>query len=186
MSLEIKRNLRMSKILNGLLNYRRLVFALCAIMATFSAYAAPASKESVEHLLELSEADVTVEIMYSDVDRFLRKALNSQIDRSGATVAQDLSIDLAIDRFLQKIRAEFNWPSLKSLFIPIYQETFNQQEVDDLIAFYQTPSGQAFAKKTPLIAQRSSLLMQQQEQILKPKIERAAEQLVKEINDIKR
>ena len=93
---------------------------------------------------------------------------------------------MAIDRFLQKIRAEFTWTSLKPLFIPIYQETFDQQEVDDLIAFYQTPSGQAFVNKTPLIAQRSSLLMQQQEQILMPKIEVAVQQLSKEINDIKR
>lgn len=176
----------MSKIWNGLLNYQRLIFALCAIIATFSTHAAPATKESVERLLDLSKADVTVDIMQSDVEKFLRKMLNSQIDRSGATVAQDLSIDLAIDRFLQKIRAEFNWTSLKPLFIPIYQETFDQQEVDDLIAFYQTPSGQAFVNKTPLIAQRSSLLMQQQEQILMPKIERAVEQLSKEINDIKR
>ena len=67
----------MSKIWNGLLNYQRLVFALCAIMATFSTHSAPASKESVERLLDLSKADVTVDIMQSDVEKFLRKMLNS-------------------------------------------------------------------------------------------------------------
>ncbi|BET26547.1 hypothetical protein EV673_0338 [Limnobacter thiooxidans] len=176
----------MSNQWKGLLGYPRFVLALCAALASFPAYAAPASKESVERLLEVSMADVEVDIMYSEVERFLRKMLNSQIDRRGVTLAQDLSIDMAIDRFLQKVRSEYNWTSFKPLFVPIYQETFDQQEVDDLIAFYETPSGRAFVNKTPMIAQRSSLLMKQQEQVLAPKIERAVEQLRKEINDIKR
>lgn len=50
---------------------------------------------------------------------------------------------------------------LVKMFVPIYQKYLTGEEVDQLIAFYQSPIGKKFAGVTPAITQESMLAGQQ-------------------------
>lgn len=43
---------------------------------------------------------------------------------------------------------------MEPIQIPIYRETFEQAEIDGLIAFYGSPVGQAFVNKMPTVSQK--------------------------------
>jgi hypothetical protein len=49
---------------------------------------------------------------------------------------------------------------MRPLYIQIYQESFTQEEIDGLIAFYKSPLGIAFVEKMPLVMQKSMTIMQ--------------------------
>ncbi|TJZ73208.1 DUF2059 domain-containing protein [Chitiniphilus eburneus] len=49
---------------------------------------------------------------------------------------------------------------LKPDYIKLYRDTFTQEEIDGLIAFYKTPAGQALVDKMPLVLQNISGILQ--------------------------
>ena len=48
-----------------------------------------------------------------------------------------------------------------SSYIPACHETFTEKELNDLIAFYESPTGKMFVRKTPVILENTSNLIQQ-------------------------
>ncbi len=47
------------------------------------------------------------------------------------------------------------------MYTRIYMESFTQDEVDGMLAFYATPAGQALIKKMPVAMQKTMEAMQQ-------------------------
>lgn len=44
---------------------------------------------------------------------------------------------------------------LLDLLLPVYQKNLSLEDIDNMTAFYQTPTGKRFAEKTPAITQES-------------------------------
>jgi hypothetical protein len=59
------------------------------------------------------------------------------------------------------LRDQLSWGNLKKIYIPIYRESFTQEEIDGLIAFYSSPAGNALVVKMPIVAQKSMAATQQ-------------------------
>jgi hypothetical protein len=64
--------------------------------------------------------------------------------------------------------------------VDIYRETYDQTEIDGLIAFYETPVGQSLIQKQPVVAQKMAMVMVPYYQQAMPKIMDAALQTVKD------
>jgi hypothetical protein len=58
------------------------------------------------------------------------------------------------------VQEEFSWDKLKPTYIAIYQETFDQEEIDGLVAFYKSPVGTSMVNKMPVVMQKSMVGMQ--------------------------
>ena len=56
---------------------------------------------------------------------------------------------------------EFSWQKTLPDYIRIYRETFTEEEIQSLIAFYESPTGKMFVRKTPLIMNKMSDVMNQ-------------------------
>lgn len=68
------------------------------------------------------------------------------------------------DTFWDEFEVEANkmaGEDLLNMILPIYQKHLSENDVKNIIAFYQTPSGKTFAEKTPLIMQESMAAGQQ-------------------------
>ena len=63
----------------------------------------------------------------------------------------DLNDDLAVDALKE----------LTVLMSPVYQKHLTLEDLKGIIAFYNTPIGKKFAKKTPLITNESMQVTQQ-------------------------
>ncbi len=59
------------------------------------------------------------------------------------------------EEFWESVNKKFNADALIDLIVPIYAKYYTQEDIDGLIAFYQTPLGQKVVSTLPQISQES-------------------------------
>jgi hypothetical protein len=64
------------------------------------------------------------------------------------------------ENMFDQMAQEMAWDNMKDDYITLYAETFTEEELKGLVAFYKTPVGQAFVKKQPEVMKRSMELTQ--------------------------
>lgn len=131
-------------------------FALCLLLAApVLANDAPPSDESIKTLLELTDARKLLEGMHGQLDAMMNRVMQQSIDQASkgkALTARQLAI---IDGMKAKMTAVIDemlsWDKLQPLYFRLYRQTFTQDDVDGITAFYRTPAGQALLQKMPLL-----------------------------------
>jgi hypothetical protein len=139
--------------------------ALVALVLAFATVAsgarAAASAESVDRLMQAMRVQAQLDMIYSQTLPAMQNAMKQSLGSQMKSEDAQRMFDTVMPRVNAVIRDELSWARLKPDFATIYAETFTQQEIDGLIAFYQGPIGSALVAKTPQLAQRSMQLMQQ-------------------------
>lgn len=82
-----------------------------------------------------------------------------------------------MENVMDLVTNEMSWDKVKEEYITLYAETFTEQELKDIIAFYKTPSGQALIKKQPEVMKRSMQLSQKMMGQLMPRIQAMTNEL---------
>ncbi len=83
------------------------------------------------------------------------------------------------EKMFNLVSQSLNWDTLKDDFISIYAQTFTEDEMKGIIAFYKSPSGQALLQKQPQLMQKSLELSQKWMTDIIPKIIPAIQELSK-------
>lgn len=160
---------------------KTLAAALLGCALTFTtAHAAPPSEASVLKLLEAAQSHKMLDNMYANLDQTMRQSLQAVVSGKILTPEQKRVIDMAPARLATVMRKEMTWDSLRPAVIQIYRDTFDQTEIDGLIAFYESPTGKAFVAKTPLVMQRSMVATQEQMKALVPKLQAEMKEVMRE------
>lgn len=150
-------------------------FALCAS-------AAPASTESVENLLALMKAEKLVEGMLRNIDQSMRQSMEIALKGQALSAEQQRMVDVLPAKIGQIMREELDWNRMRSVYVQIYQESFTQEEIDGLLAFYKSPAGMAYIEKMPVVMQKSMALSQTR---LAPMVEKLKAAMEKALADVK-
>ncbi|MEJ6022230.1 DUF2059 domain-containing protein [Ramlibacter sp. PS4R-6] len=159
---------------------RKLVTALFFFLAALQAQAAPATAESIERLLVASNVEATMDSFYVAMEQIMRQSMQQAVGQQRLTPEQQRVMDSLPPKFMKLMKDEYGWASMKPDFVRIYQETFEQEEVEAMIAFYQSPAGRSLLAKMPLIIQRSAALSQQRMVTLMPRMTRMLEDAIRE------
>ncbi len=146
------------------------VACVLALAGAMPARAAPASVESIERLLVVTRSESLVASASSNMERTMRDAVMQAGGNRPLTDEQQKSVDAMIVKVAAIVRDELSWDRLKPQYIRLYVETFEQEEVDGLLAFYATPGGQALLTKMPMVLQKMMAMMQGQMQTVMPRI----------------
>lgn len=125
-----------------------------------SAWAAEPSAASVEKLMEVTKTEALVEQMYGNFETAMRAGMQQAVAGRRLTDQQQAIINEAPREFAAVLREELSWAKIKPLYVGIYRESFTQEEIDGMLAFYATPVGQATIEKMPQVMTRSMQLMQ--------------------------
>jgi uncharacterized protein len=141
----------------------RLGPLLIATLAAGVVRAAPASPESVERLMQAMQVQAQVETttnaqVLPAMQAAVRQILATQLKSDEAAARMFNAVRPRVDAVLLE---QLSWARLKPGFAQIYAETFSEEEVKGLIAFYEGPVGSALISKTPQLLQRSAQLLQQ-------------------------
>jgi uncharacterized protein len=139
------------------------------------------SEASIKQLLELAQARKLVDSVMKQMDNLMLQTIQQ------ATKGQE--IPPKVQKDIDKRQAELDallkdlldWNKLQPLYTRIYQKSFTQQEVDGMIAFYQTPAGQAVIGKMPVVMQNTMEEMQQMMGPVMQKLERMQQDVVAEM-----
>ena len=163
---------------------------LCAGLAlTVPALAAaPAastpSEASLERLLVVTQAErlteSTVAQVHASMKPMMAQVLNSKDLSPQRREQADRLMARFIDRMNNILADELSWARMKDFNLQIYRETFTQQEVDELIRFYESPTGQAFVSKMPVVMAKSLALMQQRMLPMNERLQAAAQDTLAE------
>ncbi len=147
---------------------------LLLIFATSPLFAADASpsEESVKHLLAVTESRKLADDMMVQMDESMKNAMKQLPQGKSITPEQQKLLDNMQSQMKELLKQELNWESLEPLYVQIYRESFTQEEVNGMLAFYETPVGQALIKKMPLVMQKSMTEMQKRMGTLIPKLQK--------------
>jgi uncharacterized protein len=153
---------------------------LCATLS-LGVHAAPPSEASIVELLRLTKADTLIEGMLSHMEQNIRNGMQQAAAGKPLSVEQHRMMELAPAKLTALVREELSWDKLKPIYVQVYVETFEQAEVDGLIAFYRSPVGQSFVNKMPVVQQKSMAITQQRMQSFGPRMEAAMAELMEQI-----
>ena len=160
-----------------------MVVALSCSIASSVVLAAdkPPSEASIKELLDVTQVRKLLDATMSQMDAFMQQAMQQ--------VTQGQAITPELQKEIEKSRAEamammkeiLDWNRLEPMYVRVYQKSFTQQEIENLIAMYKTPAGQTLLTKMPVVMQNTMTEMQQLMQPMMQRIERMQQKIMAEI-----
>lgn len=138
-------------------------------------------RAAVEKLLSLTNQDQLINQALDQVKQLTLKQFQ-QFLPSETTPGQQAIIEKHYNKMFEVVKAEMSWSKMKEDFIQIYISNFTEKEINEVIAFYETPIGKKFIEKTPVIMQQSTEISQKYTLNMMPKLQKIAEELVAELS----
>lgn len=159
---------------------RRICTILAVLAATYAtpAWSDDASTAAVHQLLsEMNYPQLyqeTLTAATSQLPTMLTTQLRQQFESTGLNAAQRKLLDdelpaivqRLVDRIMQMMQQAVPYSEMETVLVGAMSRTFTAEEIQDLIAFYRTPTGKKMLAKTPSLTQEAM-------QALMPKLQSA-------------
>jgi hypothetical protein len=158
---------------------------LAVLTFSISTPAAPPSDQSINQLLQLTKVDKLVDSVFAQMDGVMKSAMQQATKGKPLSAEEQAIMDKQQTKMIGIMKDELSWDKMKDLYVQVYRETFTQEEIDGLIAFYKTPTGQAFVNKQPELMKRTMTIMQQRMAPMMQKIQKMSEETVSELQKVK-
>lgn len=137
----------------------RILPTLLLILAALPALAqqaAPPSDESLRQLFEATHASRMLDNLLSTFDTGMQAGMREALKGAKPNARQQQIIADMRAQIVAEFRSTLSWQKLEPIYLDIYRRNFTQQEVNDMLAFYRTPSGRAVVDKMPTAMQQAS------------------------------
>ena len=145
-----------------------LVFAFALLVLVADASAQELTKQAkIERLLDAMNADATINQLFDQI-----KAMTAAQMPPGATPEQTAKAREVQDKILDLVKSRISWEKMRPSYIKLYSETFSDEEVSGILAFYQSPPGRAMLAKMPALLTKLIEVAQAQMAELQPDIQR--------------
>jgi hypothetical protein len=83
--------------------------------------------------------------------RVMQQSIDQASKGKALTARQQAIIDGMKAKMTAVVDEMLSWDKLQPLYFRLYRQTFTQDDVDGITAFYRTPAGQALLQKMPLL-----------------------------------
>lgn len=154
----------------------KLLSCAAALLLSLQAQAEPATRATIEKLLQVTDAAAMMDQAYLQMDQISEQMLKS----SGAGLDKDPQARQMVKNINALVREELSWKQLEEPMIALYGNVFSEDELQDIIAFYQSDVGQKMLKRQPELIQGTMVMMQEQMQRLMPKMKTLIDKQVAE------
>ena len=143
---------------------RYVISFLLIVACTLTAQAAPPSDTSINELMKAMQLETLLNQALKQMDEGMSKGMEQGLEKAlkgkELTPAQKAAVTKFRDKFDATIKEELAFTKVKDIYQQSYRETFTQDEVDAITAFYKSPAGKALTEKYPTAMQKSNSLMQ--------------------------
>jgi len=142
---------------------------MLAVQPAFAGIAKPTA-ESVNQLFAVMHTSELLDDYVTQIELAMRTSMRQRMQ--GAQLnpeQQQIMADMGAE-LVGLLRQEVNWESMRPMMVEVYRNTFSQREVDDMLKFYRSPSGQAVVSKLPAAMKQATQAMQEHVSTLTPKI----------------
>lgn len=108
----------------------------------------PASKADVEKYLDVMHTRDMMKTMMEAMSKQVHQIFAEQMKKEPAMTPQ---AEARVNKMMDDIIKSMPVDDLIDAMIPVYQKHFTKGNIDDLLAFYSTPTGQKIIKELPVI-----------------------------------
>jgi hypothetical protein len=120
------------------MNFKTIILATATVFSTYTAWAEPATEKSVRELLVATGAgNMGVQIM------------------TGMIAPLKKAIPKAPDVFWEEFLKEVSADELINMSIPIYQKYYSEDDIQAIVAFYDSPVGKRMVTNQPAVVQEA-------------------------------
>ena len=126
-----------------------------AFLLAGGAWADDASRMAkAQELLQVAKMDPGFKQMLERA----QNTVKTQTTRQVTAPADKAALEEKISPVLAQ---ELNWDKLKPRYVKAYADTFTEEELDAILAFYKSPAGQAWFAKSPEVGEKARQITQQ-------------------------
>ena len=84
---------------------------------------------------------------------------------------------------LQIVLDSMGWKTMEPEFVTLYTQNFTEEEIDGMVAFYKSPTGQSVLNKMPQLMTAAMQLTQSRMVDIQPKLKALTEDLTKQLEE---
>jgi hypothetical protein len=163
---------------------RFLIAAILCAAFSFTGLAqtaadAPAAKEDVERLFQAMHSHDMMLKMVEAMSAPMHQAAHDQCERDKDKLPADC--EERINKLLDGMMKEIPFDQMMQAMVPAYQKHFTKGDMDALIAFYSTPTGQKVLQELPAVTAEG---MQAMMPIMRKSVEKMTERAEQEVNQM--
>jgi len=111
----------------------------------------------------------------------MHQMMHEQYERDKDKLPPDF--EARTNKLIDDYLRQFPWDEILQSMVPVYQKHFTKGDIDQLVAFYLSPTGQKLLKELPAITSESMQtmlpLMQQQIEKMTRQLQQQAAEMVK-------
>lgn len=148
--------------------------------------AEPASETAIRALLEATQARQLVESVQGQVEKQMQDSSQALLAGRRLNAKEEAALHTMQTKMAAVMRDELSWARMERIYVTLYRETLSEEEVAGMLAFYQTPAGQAVIRKMPLMMQKVMDQMQGFMASASPKLRQIQQEFAQEMKDARK
>lgn len=168
------------------------IFVLMALMLAMGSHAgaqqnatdAPASKEDIEKYLQVMHSREMMTKMVDAMSKPMHQMVHEQYLKDKDRLPADF--EARMNKMMDDMYKSFPWDEMLEAMAPVYQKHFTKGDVNTLVAFYSTPTGQKLIQDTPAIMgevmQSVMPMLRKQMDTMQERLQREITAMLKESN----
>jgi len=155
---------------------------IVALLGALPVMAQPASDATIREVLTVTKSEQLVQGIRGQVKAQLDGIVQKTIKETAPNAKQMQALNAMNEKMLAVLDEELAWSKREPVYVKMYRETFTEEEMLGMLAFYKTPAGQAMINKMPVLMQQVMGSMQTTLADMRPKIEKIQKDFFAEID----
>lgn len=161
---------------------RILLAAIFGLSTSFAGVAqqtasdAPATKEDIQKYLEVMHSREMLSQMVDAMSKPMHEMVHEQYLKDKDKLPADF--ETRMNKMMDDLMKAYPWDEMLQAMVPVYQKHLTKADVDALIAFYGSPTGQKLMRELPAITAEA---MQAMTPLLRKQIDSMNEQVQEQI-----
>jgi hypothetical protein len=119
--------------------------------------------------------------MNEGMTKGMEQGLQKSIEGKELSAAQKTAVEDFRKKFSATMKEELSFAKVRDIYLQSYRDTFTQDEVNAIIAFYRSPAGKAILEKNPAAMTKASGLMEARISPLSLKLQSMLEDFIKSL-----
>jgi hypothetical protein len=121
------------------------LIAPAVVLSVIAAPAVAGPAEDASFISEISYSDAVIDTTFETLGPIIRDSIAHQLGTQGISISDP---DRYFDIFIEEFRLQFA-AKIRRDFVPVLQDSFSDEELADIAAFFRSPTGQRYAAQTP-------------------------------------
>jgi hypothetical protein len=161
---------------------KRLILLVALLLLSPFARGDEASKrDNVRELFRVMRLQNTMAQLMSQTMEQSEKMSEGLFDQSKMTDAERQRNAQFLEQVRSRVERYFGWESLEPQYIELYASTYSEEEIDGILAFYNSAVGKSMLEKTPMIMSKSSAIVQERSAEVQPELRALMQEYIAQI-----